>query len=82
MWDMPTLNDSGGYQQSFKHEQVPSTKVLFETAPYSLEDARSAPDASTAVDIIEEKKSRVFGRALSSAKPGEEFDVLLSRYMA
>lgn len=106
MWDLP---DPISPTHTWTSDQVPRTKLVFQTKPftlenkYSLESAAERNDLVAAAQQLVETKGdevpfasamqafearfmdgprRVFGRAVSSAKPGKEFDIILGRYMA
>jgi len=106
MWDLP---DPIAPTPTWTSDQVPRTKLVFQTKPFTLENKYSLESADERRDLCAaaeklagtngeevpfaramqafeaqfiDGQRRVFGRAISSAKPGKEFDIILGRYMA
>ena len=83
--------------ESPRSKDAPKEKLLFQTKPFresdcdvTAEDIRTLENAAYNKDSLNgvlrnrfyHNRRRVFGRALSSAEKGKEFDILLGRYMA
>ena len=94
-WDLPVGADQKPLAPK-RSTACRHTKLLFQTNPFNPSDCDLSDEefqkltsdlSKEAVNgfirrLYYEKRRRVFGRALSSAPPGKEFDVLLGRYMA
>lgn len=94
-WDLPVGADNKPLAPK-RSTACRHTKLLFQTNPFNPSDCDLSDDeydkftsAHTKESVnglirrlYYEKRRRVFGRALSSAPPGKEFDVLMGRYMA
>ena len=94
-WDLPVGANHQPLAPKRSTACRPS-KLLFQTNPFNPSDCDLSEDefksfqADPSKDRLNgflrrkfyEKRRRVFGRALSGAPPGKEFDVLMGRYMA
>ncbi len=88
LWDMPDLNGAG--QPKLRLPGIPRAKKLFATKKYEFDKTfqeygrNAGDDAGTwekaAADMWDIQR-RVMGKALSTARPGEPFDILLGHYL-
>ena len=90
LWDMPKLDSVHGRPIN-RFPGVPHEKKLFATVPYKsdilknqLMDMCNANGSEVAVSqflkLHNTVQRRVIGKALSTARPGQPFDILLGRY--
>jgi hypothetical protein len=93
MWDIPSADALPDTYGKWKH--APKGKALFLTLPYTYgvekieveqEIQQCAGDVEKICNVFrtrsKENTRRVFGRAMSTAKPNASFDILLGNYCA
>jgi hypothetical protein len=85
LWDMPWLSER--QEPMRRYAGIPRKKKLFSTIAYKPdlvnEEIARIARAEGGVDemaVVWDFQRRVIGKALSSAKPGEPFDILLGHY--
>ena len=93
-WDLP-VDTAGAPRAPPRSSECRASKLLFQTVPFNPSDCDFTAQELEDLDTNNltlfnasvrrkyfQSRRRVFGRALSGAAPGKEFDVLLGRYMA